>query len=69
MKEGRRCLQGSECLYYSIRLFLLAHVNPTLSLDKPVQGLMKWRVFELCSHQIIGVECELIKLLILIPEY
>lgn len=69
MKEGCRCLQGSEGLNYSIWLLLFVHVNPTLSLDKPVQSLVKWRVFELCSHQIVGVKCEFIKLLILIPEH
>lgn len=69
MKEGCRCLQGSKSLHYSIRLLVFVQVDPTLCLDKPMQSLMKWRVFELCSHQIVRVKCKLIKLLVLVPEY
>ena len=33
-----------------------------------MQALVKWRIFELGTHQIIGVERELVELLLPIPK-
>lgn len=68
MKQWCARLEGGEGLHYLVLALILEVRDPTLTLDKLVQSLVKWRVFELCTHQIIGVQSELVKLLLFIPE-
>jgi len=68
IKMKKRCcrLPAVKALHKLCRILFSYYT--ALCLYKSMEGMMKWRIFKLRVDQVIGIESELVKLLLPVPD-